>query len=93
LAERMLADAGAALIRRDAALARSVIVAESRIDALHREVEEHAILTIAGRQTFAIDLRATISPISPTFTRSTKSSKGQHTAQVDRVAHTRGGVS
>jgi phosphate transport system protein len=63
LAEQMLADAIAALTRRDSVLAQSVIVADSRLDALHRDTEEQAILMIARRQPFAVDLRETISPI------------------------------
>ena len=63
LAEKMLADAISALVRRDTALAQSVIATDIRLDLLQREVEEHAILTIARRQPLAVDLRETISAI------------------------------
>jgi phosphate transport system protein len=57
LAERQIGDALDALNRRDAALARGIIAADARIDALQREIEEKAILTIARRQPMAVDLR------------------------------------
>lgn len=63
IAEAMLADAMTALVRRDAPLAQSVIAVDARLDALQRDVEERAILTIARRQPLAIDLRETISAI------------------------------
>jgi phosphate transport system protein len=57
LAERQIGDALDALNRHDAALARSVIAADAKIDALQHEIEEKAILTIARRQPMAVDLR------------------------------------
>lgn len=63
IAEKMLVDAIRALVRRDTALAQTVITADSRLDLLQREVEEHAILMIARRQPLAVDLRETISAI------------------------------
>jgi len=57
LAERQIGDALDALNRHDAALARSVIATDARIDVLQREIEEKAILTIARRQPMAVDLR------------------------------------
>jgi phosphate transport system protein len=63
IAEKMLVDSIAALVRRDTPLAQAVIAADARLDVLQREVEEHAILTIARRQPLAIDLRETISAI------------------------------
>ena len=63
IAEKMLVDSIAALVRRDTPLAQTVIAADSRLDVLQREVEEHAILTIARRQPLAVDLRETISAI------------------------------
>jgi phosphate transport system protein len=63
IAEKMLIDSIAALVRRDTPLAQAVIAADARLDVLQREVEEHAILTIARRQPLAIDLRETISAI------------------------------
>ena len=63
IAEKMLADAITALVRRDSALAQTVIASDQRLDVLQRDLEELAILTIARRQPLAIDLRETISAI------------------------------
>ncbi|BAQ46887.1 MULTISPECIES: phosphate signaling complex protein PhoU [Methylobacterium] len=63
IAEKLVADSGLALLRRDTALAQSVIAADQRLDGLQREIEEKAILLIAKRQPMAIDLRETISAI------------------------------
>jgi phosphate transport system protein len=57
LAERQISDALEALSRQDAALASTIIATDAPIDALQREIEEKAILTIARRQPLAIDLR------------------------------------
>jgi phosphate transport system protein len=57
LAERQIGDALDALNRRDTEFAGGVIAADTRIDALQREIEEKAILTIARRQPMAVDLR------------------------------------
>ncbi len=57
LAERQVSDALDALSRHDAALAATIVATDTRIDALQREIEEKAILTIARRQPLAIDLR------------------------------------
>ena len=63
VAEKMLADATEALVRRDTALAQTVIAVDKRLDALQREIEEKSVLLIARRQPLAIDLRETISGI------------------------------
>ena len=63
LAEKMLADSMDALTGLDSALAYRVIAADHRLDALHREIEEIAILTIARRQPLAVDLRECIAAI------------------------------
>jgi phosphate transport system protein len=63
LAERGIADAVIALTRRDKELARKLIAADARIDALQRELEERAILTIARRQPMAVDLREVVSAL------------------------------
>jgi phosphate transport system protein len=57
LAERQIGDALDALNRHDADLAGNIIATDARIDALQREIEEKAILTIARRQPLAVDLR------------------------------------
>ena len=57
LAEREIADSIQALTHRDIDLAMRVIASDPTIDALQREIEEKAILTIARRQPMAIDLR------------------------------------
>src|SRR5499427_5594777 len=63
LAERQIGDALDALNRHDAALARSVIASDPSIDALQREIEEKAILTIARRQPMAVDLREVVAAL------------------------------
>ncbi len=60
LAEKQIADAVQALLERDAELAEQVITTDPMIDALQREIEEKAILTIARRQPMAVDLREII---------------------------------
>ena len=57
LAERQIADAVQALVDRDTELGERVISTDPAIDALQREVEEKAVLTIARRQPMAVDLR------------------------------------
>jgi phosphate transport system protein len=63
IAEKMVIDAMDALANSDASLAQSVIVSDERLDALQREIEEAAVLTIAKRQPMAIDLREIIGAI------------------------------
>ncbi|MCE4226262.1 phosphate signaling complex protein PhoU [Methylobacterium sp. C25] len=63
IAEKMMAEATDALVRRDATLARAVIAADKRLDVLQRQIEESAILIIARRQPIAVDLRETVSAI------------------------------
>jgi phosphate transport system protein len=57
LDERQIRDAILALETRDTALAKQVVVADDQVDALQREIEEKAVVTIARRQPMAIDLR------------------------------------
>lgn len=57
LDDQQIADAAQAIINRDSALARRVVWADDRLDALQREIEEKATTTIARRQPMAIDLR------------------------------------
>jgi phosphate transport system protein len=60
LAEKQIADAVQALLQRDAELAERVITTDPVIDAMQRDIEEKAILTIARRQPMAVDLREII---------------------------------
>jgi len=60
LAERQIGDAVQALVERDLALGERVITMDPQIDALQREIEEKAILTIARRQPMAVDLREVV---------------------------------
>ena len=57
VAERMLTNAMAALVRLDVELARTVVESDPRLGELQRELEEQAVLTIARRQPMAVDLR------------------------------------
>jgi phosphate transport system protein len=63
LAEKQVADAVDALAKRDTALAQSITAADTTIDALQRDIEEKAVLTIARRQPMAVDLRAVVSAL------------------------------
>ncbi|HET9903817.1 MAG TPA: phosphate signaling complex protein PhoU [Xanthobacteraceae bacterium] len=56
-AEKLISDAVEALVRRDVRLAQEVMLADAAVDALERDIEEKAILTIARRQPMAVDLR------------------------------------
>src|SRR5215475_10538609 len=57
LAEKQVAESVDALAKRDTALAQRVSTSDANIDALQREIEERAVLTIARRQPMAVDLR------------------------------------
>jgi phosphate transport system protein len=63
IAEKMLAEAMDALAAFDVDLAQRVVLTDPRLDALQREIEESAILTIAKRQPLAVDLRECIAAI------------------------------
>lgn len=63
IAEKMLSDAMDALVGFDAELARKTVAVDPRLDILQREIEEHAILTIARRQPMAVDLREIVAAI------------------------------
>jgi phosphate transport system protein len=63
IAEKMVIDAMDALAGADTTLAHQVVATDPRLDALQREIEEHAILTIARRQPMAVDLREIIGAI------------------------------
>ena len=60
LAEKQVANSVDALAKRDTALAQRVALADANIDALQREIEERAVLTIARRQPMAVDLREVV---------------------------------
>jgi phosphate transport system protein len=57
LAEKLVSDSVDALVRRDTDAAQRVVATDPNIDALQREIEEKAVLTIARRQPMAVDLR------------------------------------
>jgi len=63
LAEQQISDAVDALGKRDMALAQQIIDADRDIDAIQREIEEKAILTIARRQPVAVDLREIVAAL------------------------------
>ena len=63
IAEKMVVDAMDALSQADLTLAHQVVATDPRLDALQREIEEHAVLTIARRQPMAVDLREIIGAI------------------------------
>jgi phosphate transport system protein len=63
LTEKQIADAVDALSRRNPEQARQIVEADLEIDALQREIEAKAVLTIARRQPMAIDLRELLSAV------------------------------
>ncbi|HZP78917.1 MAG TPA: phosphate signaling complex protein PhoU [Pseudolabrys sp.] len=63
LAEKQIADCVDALAKRDTVLAQRIATVDTQIDALQREIEDKAVLTIARRQPVAVDLRETVSAL------------------------------
>jgi phosphate transport system protein len=63
IAEKMVVDAMDALANADTVLAHQVVATDVRLDALQREIEHFAVLTIARRQPMAVDLRELIGAI------------------------------
>lgn len=63
ISEEMLAKGIESFVERDVELARTVIAMDKKLDALQRDIEERAVLTIARRQPMAVDLRETIASI------------------------------
>jgi phosphate transport system protein len=62
-AEQMVERSTQALLRSNVNLAQEIIEADRKIDQMHRDIEEHAILVIARRQPMAQDLRETIAAL------------------------------
>jgi phosphate transport system protein len=62
-AEEIVERSIAALLRSDVSLAHEVIEADKKVDALHRQIEEDAVILIARRQPMAQDLREAIAAI------------------------------
>jgi len=60
LVERQITDSVQALVGRDLEMGERVMAMDPQIDALQREIEEKAILTIARRQPMAVDLREVV---------------------------------
>ena len=63
IAEKMVVEAVDALANSDTVLAHQVVAADPRVDALQREIEDLAVMTIARRQPVAVDLRELIGAI------------------------------
>ena len=62
-AEQLVERSIIALLQSNPDLAHEVIAADKKVDGLHREIEDHAVLVIARRQPLAQDLRETIAAI------------------------------
>jgi phosphate transport system protein len=62
-AEQIVEQSIAALLRSDLNLALQLIEADKKVDALHRRIEDDAIILIARRQPMASDLRDTVAAI------------------------------
>jgi phosphate transport system protein len=63
IAEKMVVDAVDALANGDTELAHQIVATDPRLDALQRDIEDLAVLTIARRQPVAVDLRELIGAI------------------------------
>ena len=63
MAEAQLSDAINALMKRDSAMAETVIASDLRVDALNREVDEFVVRMLALRQPMAKDLRAIVAAL------------------------------
>ncbi len=63
IAEKMVIDCMDALSNADTVLAHQVVATDVRLDALQREIEDLAVMTIARRQPVAVDLRELIGAI------------------------------
>jgi phosphate transport system protein len=63
LAEQALTDAVTAIARRDAAIARTVIEGDAKIDELQREIERKIMRLLALRQPMGRDLRQTVAAL------------------------------
>ncbi len=62
-AEQIVERSISALLRSDVVLAHEVIEADKKVDAMHRQIEEDAIVLIARRQPMAQDLREAVAAI------------------------------
>ncbi len=60
LIEQQIAGASEILESGDTVLAKQVVAADNQVDALQREIEEKAVITIARRQPVAVDLREVV---------------------------------
>ena len=60
LIAQQMASASEILESGDTGLAKQVIAADNQVDALQREIEEKAVITIARRQPVAVDLREVV---------------------------------
>ena len=60
IVEQQIGSASDILGSGDTVLARQVVAVDSQTDALQREIEEKAVVTIARRQPVAVDLREVV---------------------------------
>ena len=63
IAEKMVIDAMDALANADTVLAHQIVATDLRLDALQREIEDMAVMTIVRRQPVSVDLRELIGAI------------------------------
>jgi phosphate transport system protein len=63
VAEKMVIEAMDALANADTVLARQIVATDLRLDALQREIEDMAVMTIVRRQPVSVDLRELIGAI------------------------------
>ncbi len=63
IVEQQIESMSGVLASADAALTEQIIAADTQVDALQREIEEKAVITLARRQPVAIDLREVVAAL------------------------------
>jgi phosphate transport system protein len=82
--ELAISNAGTALLTGDVPLAESVIVADTAIDALERDLDERCVLMLAQQGPVATDLRIVVSALRMSATLERMGDLARHIAEVAR---------
>ncbi|MFB9376009.1 phosphate signaling complex protein PhoU [Kineococcus gynurae] len=86
-AESAMSRATTALLDSDRALAESVIAADSRLDALERDLEERSLLLLARQQPVATDLRVVVTALRMASSLERMGDLARHVAKLTRLRH------
>lgn len=90
--ELAISNAGTALLTGDVPLAESVIVADTAIDALERDLDERCVLMLAQQGPVATDLRIVVSALRMSATLERMGDLARHIAEVARGRYPRPAV-